>query len=116
MFRSNRASISTNTSDSLWFDAPEFDNGPEEFLLEPTGIDDHGPYSRILDPNNREDSNSVDTDIGEDETPKREPLELPPDPSQVTRRTQLPSLPPADEGSLFTVLKKNVGKVCPISL
>ena len=110
--RSNRASVSTNTSDSLWFDAPEFDDGPEEFLLEPTGVDDHGPDSRIVDPNDREDSISIDTDIDE-ETPKHKAVELPSEPSQITRRTQLPSLPPADEGSLFAVLKKNVGKVCP---
>jgi hypothetical protein len=32
-------------------------------------------------------------------------------PKEVVRRTQLPSAPVADEGSLFTVLKKNVGKV-----
>ena len=110
--RSNRASVSTNTSDSLWFDAPEFDDGPEEFLLEPTGVDDHGPDSRMIDPTDREDSISIDTDI-EEETPKHKAVELPSEPSQITRRTQLPSLPPADEGSLFAVLKKNVGKVCP---
>jgi hypothetical protein len=110
--KSKRASVSTSTSDSLWFDAPEFDDGPVEFLLEPTGADDHGPDSRIIDPNDREDSISIDTDI-EEETPKHEAVELPSEPSQITRRTQLPSLPPADEGSLFAVLKKNVGKVCP---
>ena len=109
--KSKRTSISTSTSDSLWFDAPEFDDGPEEFLLESTGADDHGPDSRMVDSNDREDTNSGDTDIEEEETPKREPMELPPDPSQVVRRSQLPSLPPADEGSLFAVLKKNVGKV-----
>jgi oxysterol-binding protein-related protein 3/6/7 len=109
--KSKRTSISTSTSDSLWFDAPEFDDGPEEFLLESAGADDHGPDSRIIDYNDREDANSGDTDIEGDETPKREPIELPPDPSQVIRRAQLPSLPPADEGSLFAVLKKNVGKV-----
>lgn len=108
--RSKRASVSTSASDSLWFDAPEFDDGPEEFLLEPTGADDQGPDSRILDPGDGEDSNSIDTDIGE--IPKPESVELPSEPSQITRRVQLPSLPPADEGSLFTVLKKNVGKVC----
>ena len=110
--RSKRASVSTSTSDNLWFDAPEFDDGPEEFLLESTGADDHGPDSRMIDPNDQEDSISIDTDI-EEETPKHEAVELPSDPSQITRRTQLPSLPPADEGSLFAVLKKNVGKVCP---
>ena len=110
--RSKRASVSTSTSDSLWFDAPEFDDGPEEFLLEPTGADDHGPDSRIIDPNDREDSISIDTDI-EEETPKHEAVDLPSESSQITRRTQLPSPPPADEGSLFAVLKKNVGKVCP---
>ena len=108
--RSKRASVSTSTSDSLWFDAPEFDDGPEEFLLESTGADDQGPDSRILDPGDGEDSNSIDTDIGE--IPKHEHVELPSEPSPITRRVQLPSLPPADEGSLFTVLKKNVGKVC----
>ena len=113
-FRSERASVATSTSDSFWFDAPEFGDGPEEFLLEPTGGDDHGPDSRIMDTHDRDDSNSVDTDI--EETPKHEPTELPSDPSQVTRRAQLPSLPPADEGSLFTVLKKNVGKVRFVSL
>ena len=112
--KSKRASIATSTSDSLWFDAPEFDDGPEEFLLESTGADDHGPDSRIIDSNDREDADSVDTDIGGEETPKREPVELPPDPSQVIRRAQLPSLPPADEGSLFAVLKKNVGKVSSV--
>ena len=110
LFKSERASVATSTSESFWFDAPEFGDGPEEFLLESTGADDHGPDSRITDPNDRDDSNSVDTDI-EEETPKREPAELPLDPSQVARRVHLPSLPPADEGSLFTVLKKNVGKV-----
>ena len=109
--KSNRASISTNTSDSFWFDAPEFDDGPEEFLLESTGADDHAQDSRTVDSNDREDANSVDTDIEGEETPKRVSIELPPDASQVTRRIQLPSLPPADEGSLFAVLKKNVGKV-----
>lgn len=114
--RSKRSSVVTNTSDSLWFDAPEFDDGPEEFLLESIGADDHGPDSRIIDSNDREDSNSVDTDIEGEETPKREPVELPSDPSRVIRRVQLPSLPPADEGSLFAVLKKNVGKVCSVGL
>ncbi|KAF9650754.1 hypothetical protein BDM02DRAFT_3092654 [Thelephora ganbajun] len=107
--RSKRASVSTSTSDSLWFDAPEFDGGPEEFLLESTGADDHGPDGRVIDSGDREDSNSVDTDI-EEQTPKHKSAELPSDPSRITRRTQLPSLPPADEGSLFAVLKKNVGK------
>ena len=116
MFRSKHGSVATSTSDSLWFDAPEFDDGPEEFLLEPTGADDNGPDSRVLDPNGQEDSNSVDTDIEETEIPRHESVELPSDPSQVTRRTQLPSLPPADEGSLFTVLKKNVGKVRVVNL
>ena len=109
--RSKRSSIVTNASDSLWFDAAEFDDGPEEFLLESTGADDHGPDSRI---NDREDSNSMDTDIEGEETSKRGPVELPTDPSRVIRRVQLPSLPPADEGSLFAVLKKNVGKVCTV--
>jgi hypothetical protein len=35
---------------------------------------------------------------------------------EVKRRTQLPSGPVGDEGSLFSVLKKNVGKVGPALL
>ena len=114
--RSKRASVSTSPSDSLWFDAPEFDDGPEEFLLESTGVDDHGPDSRIIDPNGRDDSDSIDTDIGGEGTPRHERAELPSDPSEIVRRTQLPSFPPADEGSLFAVLKKNVGKVRLVDL
>lgn len=111
-----RTSTTTSASDSLWFDAPEFDDGPEEFLLESTGADDNGPDSRIIDTSDREDASSVDTDVEGEETPKREPGELPSDLSQVIRRVQLPSLPPADEGSLFAVLKKNVGKVRCVDL
>ena len=114
--KSKRTSIATSTSDSLWFDAPEFDDGPEEFLLESTGADDHGPDSRMIDSNDREDVYSVDTDIEGEQTPKHEPVGLAPDPSQVIRRAQLPSLPPADEGSLFAVLKKNVGRVRYVDL
>ena len=117
--RSIRDSIFSSES-AEWFDAVEDGfNGPQEFVLDP-GVDGTGtePGSRIVPESindsqtsfhSQDDRSSVDTDIHEqvlfpataDRTPSTE----------VKHRTRLPALPPADEGSLFTILKKNVGKV-----
>lgn len=89
----------TTGSDVTWYDAPELDDGPEEFLLD---ADERGPESRIMESEQESASDSDDEAL------------LPyvvPDPTAVARRSKLPALPPGDEGSLFTVLKKNVGKV-----
>jgi oxysterol-binding protein-related protein 3/6/7 len=107
-------------SSDIWYDAPELDDGPEEFLLD-VNQDDRAPKGRIIPSENHsmieQDSASIaDTDSGEetflsvDQTAKTFLGQ-----AVAASRTQLPSLPPADEGSLFTVLKKNVGKVCEIS-
>ena len=109
--RSLRDSI-TSTSGSFveWFDA---DEGPQEFIMEP-GQDMSEPPSRLLSNANEPDTSSIDTDIEEPDTvyaPTQEIEYLSFGDTQVIRRTQLPCLPPSDEGSLFAILKKNVGKV-----
>ena len=107
--KSFRDSITT-TSDSIveWFDA--VDEGPQEFILE-TGPEMSEPPSRLLSASPDETS-SIDTDIEEavePSLPLRESIAS--DAYPIIRRTQLPCPAPADEGSLFAVLKKNVGKV-----
>lgn len=91
----------TTGSDVVWYDAPELDDGPQEFLLD---ADERGPESRILD------SELDSTSDSDDDRSPSSPI-VTKDPTAVARRSKLPALPPADEGSLFTVLKKNVGKV-----
>ena len=117
--RSIRESVFSSESVE-WFDAVEDGfNGPQEFVLDP-GVDGTGtePGSRIVPESinesqtsfhSQDDRSSVDTDIHEPDlvpaVADRTPC------TEVKHRTQLPALPPADEGSLFTILKKNVGKV-----
>ncbi|KAF8446140.1 Oxysterol-binding protein-domain-containing protein [Boletus edulis BED1] len=111
--QSNRISSVTDLSDSApveWFDAE--DNFGEEFLLEdPTAeekkarlvsksgtssISEYGSAS-----SDEEDHIPLKNDQNDDSSlPSR----------QVVRRTHLPSGPIGDEGSLFAMLKKNVGK------
>lgn len=116
----NRQSIfSSHSGDgSIWFDAPEYD-GPEEYLLDlapPEDAQDKvmSTDSRLTERTDMTDvtdggsSTGLETDSeSEEETPKLVTEE----PAVVQRRTALPSGPVGDEGSLFGVLKKNVGKV-----
>jgi hypothetical protein len=109
--KSLRDSI-TSTSGSFieWFDA---DEGPQEFIMEP-GQDVSEPPSRMLSAVNEPDTSSIDTDFEEPDTlsPTAQEIGYPSfGDTQVIRRGQLPCLPPSDEGSLFAILKKNVGKV-----
>lgn len=117
-----RASIlTTTTSESTneWFDADSINDGAEEFILDipPAQLDSRQP-SKIVSNDSRSSlgRSSVDTDVvGE---PSRAPSESSTvDPNhgavQITRRSHLPARPVGDEGSLFTILKKNVGKVGP---
>lgn len=109
----------TTMSDSFveWFDAE--DDGPEEFIMDDTNAVSEPP-SRMLSTASdaSADNSSIDTDY--EEALAISTVE-PTDEStlvgqvHVVRRTQLPTLPPADEGSLFAILKKNVGKVCTFS-
>jgi hypothetical protein len=117
--RSDRISIATTVSESIheWFDA--LDEGPEEFLIDPQNAPDGGEQpSQILASNHpsvsdKLDNSSIDTDINDDAVKDTTVVEgntaltgL-----QIIRRTQLPAPPVGDEGSLFAILKKNVGKV-----
>ncbi|KAG7450300.1 uncharacterized protein BT62DRAFT_943202 [Guyanagaster necrorhizus] len=122
---SKRASIATTITDSLseWFDASDgFNEGAQEFVLDVHAFPDGTEQpSRTLSNDSRssldqgEDS-SVDTDIAQELGSTRLPSEefTQPDAStyalQVVRRTHLPAPPVGDEGSLFSMLKKNVGK------
>ena len=106
LVKSSRTSTMTTGSDRTWYDAPDLEDGPQEFLLDSSVPDEHIPDSRLLQLESVIDQDSVDTDC-EDDAPRS-----PANETTSARRTQLPALPPADEGSLFAVLKKNIGKVC----
>jgi len=99
----------TSASESVveWFDA--IDEGPQEFVME-AGPEASEPGSRMLPASS--ETSSVDTDF-EEYDPPLPPAEESPSAGTLTisRRTRLPCLPPSDEGSLFAILKKNVGKV-----
>jgi hypothetical protein len=121
--RKRTSILTTTTSESTneWFDADSINDGAEEFILDiPPALESRHP-SQIMSNDSRSSlgRSSADTDIvGE---PSRVPSESGTvDPKdlvvQVTRRTHLPAAPVGDEGSLFTILKKNVGKVGLVTL
>lgn len=120
MARRTWASTVTSLSDggSIWFDAVgEFD-GAEEFFLdahhsEAGGADDRIPVSDGKS-NSHASGESSDTDDGEEVARLSLALSdrgVRAGAQQLAHRTSLPSGPVADEGSLFAVFKKNVGKV-----
>jgi hypothetical protein len=130
--------VSSASGMSIWFDAPE-PEGALEFVMD--HLPANGSGSRLLDLPEADEGEAAsdagaDTDDespartpapsvvitpADDEKPRAKPGASPtqsqrslprlPKPPTVKRRTQLPSGPVADEGSLFTVLKKNIGKV-----
>lgn len=112
--RSQKASSISSLSDGgpvEWFDAQ--DNVGEEFVLEePTPDEERGPIVLQASVSGYKEYESTSSD--EEETVPY--LSKPPEPDltlqarQVARRTCLPCGPVGDEGSLFTMLKKNVGK------
>ncbi|KAL0575132.1 Oxysterol-binding protein 3 [Marasmius crinis-equi] len=119
---SKRNSIATTMTESIheWFDASEGHEGAEHFVLDVTSPDASEQPNRITsdsqsDLGRVDDSASLDTDI---ESLNEEPQNDSPakthmssqDVATVVRRTALPAPVVGDEGSLFTVLKKNVGK------
>lgn len=105
--KSFRDSIAS-TSDSVveWFDA--VDEGPQEFIME-LGQEMSEPGSRML--STSAETSSIDTDFESTSVSEPLPETVTSGTAQIVRRTQLPCLPPSDEGSLFAILKKNVGKV-----
>jgi hypothetical protein len=117
--RSRNSSISTIVTDSVqWFDALDV---AEEFIMDvPLGSE---PPSQFVPDtrsaiSNQEDS-SADTDTDEHDNSSlssgkgpQAAIKLSDETPAVARRTTLPASPTGDEGSLFTILKKNIGKVC----
>jgi hypothetical protein len=114
-------STATSLSDSgsIWFDARDEIDGPEEFFLDNPPFEAGAAISRVAGidgQSNSHYSEASDTDEGEDERPSLAISEhqVTVGVQQVAHRTSLPSGPVADEGSLFAVFKKNVGKVLSI--
>ncbi|KIJ68223.1 hypothetical protein HYDPIDRAFT_124463 [Hydnomerulius pinastri MD-312] len=110
---SQRMSSMTSLSDGApveWFDA-EDDVGEEFVLDDPTPGDEKTQPILQSGSSSMQEYESESSDEAEN-VPPRAVGE--PDPSvqarQVVRRTHLPSGPIGDEGSLFAILKKNVGK------
>jgi hypothetical protein len=120
--KSARTSIATTFSDGTtsreWFDA--YDGG-EEFVLdlEPTPIEEktdleaEGSRSSLggssdAEVEEVEDIVAIQSQGKGEEVAGMDPVEKA---QCIARRTELPSGPVGDEGSLFAVLKKNVGKV-----
>ncbi|KAI5123596.1 hypothetical protein M0805_003413 [Coniferiporia weirii] len=111
-----RASMSTMTdSSSIWFDAEDY--GAEEYVVK----DDQGDEDASITRGSPETevNSSLSRDDGDDGSEAED--EDPPVPSGATapegnvdgpanRRIRLPARPHGDEGSLFSVLKKNVGQ------
>ncbi|KZT21678.1 hypothetical protein NEOLEDRAFT_1139089 [Neolentinus lepideus HHB14362 ss-1] len=131
----NRVSTSETASDgtgSVWFDAPEAESeGAEEYIIEQydlTPLDENGGGSKMSATSTQTSTSSAlegdgDGDASsEDEDEDEAEAELASvqthiasggdakEHKEIVRRTQLPSPPVGDEGSLFAVLKKNVGK------
>lgn len=96
-------------SGSVWYDAMSGDDlGAEEYIVAEQG--DEEPVTPRASPRPETDSTlSQDGGVDEAEDEDETPLETPNLP--LDRRTRLPQRTAGDEGSLFTVLKKNVGQV-----
>jgi hypothetical protein len=115
--KSHRTSVATTISDSVheWFDALD---GAEEFVMDMQTPEGTEQPSRMFTNESRssldqQDASSVDTDVDVNIPPSEDTriVSPPPGGQQVIHRTQLPAPPVGDEGSLFAILKKNVGKV-----
>jgi len=120
MARKTWASTVTSLSDggSIWFDAMDEPDGAEEFFLDPLPLEG-AAEDRIpaLDGQGSSIASGESSDTDEEEGVGRLSLAT----SErgvrtgaqrvlVAHRTSLPSGPVADEGSLFALFKKNVGK------
>ena len=117
--RKTWASTVTSLSDggSIWFDAVDEPEGAEEFILDPPLSEAGAPEERLPVLDGQSTSNaSEESDTDDEEEVARLSLAVSDrivkaGTQQLTHRTSLPSGPVADEGSLFAVFKKNVGKV-----
>ncbi|KAG6850320.1 hypothetical protein H0H93_014895 [Arthromyces matolae] len=113
---SRHGSIATSGSDSMheWFDALDV---AEEYVIDDPQVEEKP--SRVLTNEsrsslNQQDTSSIDTDIDDVNNTGNDWHSTHTSPKSsrkvVHYRTKLPSPPVGDEGSLFAILKKNVGK------
>lgn len=106
-----RHSMASEITSQMWFDASE---GGDEFFLD---ADDTGQTSGTADARHSdvEEEEVEEEVVGDDESSEDEratetaPTAVKSDLS-IVRRTKLPAPNSGEEGSLFAVLKKNVGK------
>jgi oxysterol-binding protein-related protein 3/6/7 len=113
----------TSEGGSIWFDAEEEPDGAEEFFLdaqhsEAGAADDRMP---VLDGQCNSNASGESSDTDDEEDVARLSMAVSDHgvragTQQLTHRTSLPSGPVSDEGSLFAVFKKNVGKVRPTDI
>jgi hypothetical protein len=106
--------MASEITSQMWFDASD---GADEFFLD--ADENESSVARTLDEKHsdgeeeEEGEDVVDGESSEDEPEAVAPLESSPSAipsSAVVRRTKLPAPNTGEEGSLFAVLKKNVGK------
>jgi oxysterol-binding protein-related protein 3/6/7 len=116
-------STATSLSDggSIWFDAVDEADGAEEFFLDtpPSKASPVDGQITVLGGQNNSHDFEEESDTDEEQETARLSLAISEcgvvaNARQIAHRTSLPSGPVADEGSLFAVFKKNVGKVQPI--
>ena len=111
-WKSYRSSVSTvSDGGSVFFDAQDEEGfGAEEYVVR----EDQEDLASTKDTPSIDTKSASIQEVGDeaysgiedqDETPEETPS-LP-----VNRRTRLPAGAPTEEGSLFTILKKNVGQV-----
>jgi hypothetical protein len=115
-FRMRPTSLLTTTSDggSEWFDASDgMADGPHEFIVQSGDSPEAEQTSRLVS-NSSQDSVVLEAGANDDTDSDDESVVSPTAASTdlftIQRRTALPAPQPQDEGSLFSVLKKNVGK------
>lgn len=111
------STVTLSDGGSIWFDAVDEPDGAEEFILDPPHSEPGAPEDRIPVLDGQSTSNaSEESDTDDEAEVARLSLAISDrvvkaGAQQPTHRTSLPSGPVADEGSLFAVFKKNVGKV-----
>ena len=100
---SRRTSFGTTDTSLEWFDAVD---GPEEFIIPPEPRDMEDRMVETVDDSDSEGEATGDVFDSEYSTSAGEQKKM-----DVQRRTNLPAPATANEMSLLSVLKKNVGKV-----
>jgi oxysterol-binding protein-related protein 3/6/7 len=118
-----RSSTVTSLADTIneWFDALDMlSDSAQEFVMDPPASPEEMEFGEEFPDRDGASSleppdSSGETDIEEEEEVaalvKNQSAASSDKVLQVKRRTQLPATQASDEGSLFAILKKNVGKV-----